>query len=63
MTDDERSTEMLRTSMNAIHNQTDAGLLPAFQAAIDQVADEVLARDVDAVWHRAPTFMQVRHGT
>jgi hypothetical protein len=53
MTDAERSTEMLRTAMNAIHQQSATGLLPAFLAAIDAICDDVLARDVDAAWHRA----------
>jgi hypothetical protein len=53
MADDERSTEMLRTAMNAIHQQSATGLLPAFLAAIDAICDDVLARPVDAAWHRA----------
>jgi hypothetical protein len=51
--------EMLRTAMNAIHQQPDTGLLPAELAAIDDICDQVQAykrddADADATaWHRA----------
>ena len=51
--------EMLRTAMNAIHQQPDSGLLPAFQEAIDIISDgvEMLTRDDNdtkaQAWHRA----------
>lgn len=58
MTDDERyATEMLRTSMNAIH-QSAAGLPDAFLSAFDTIATEVegFTRDqgdpAAQAWHR-----------
>jgi hypothetical protein len=56
--------EMLRTAMTAIHNQGDAGLLPASQSGIDTIADEVLAlpydkNDADTkAWRRAAIATQ-----
>jgi hypothetical protein len=36
-------TEMLRTAMNAIHQQPDSGLLPAELAAIDHICDQIVS--------------------
>jgi hypothetical protein len=51
MTDDDFRTELLRAGMNAIR-EPDEGLLPVELVAIDAICDGVLARDVDAAWHR-----------
>jgi hypothetical protein len=52
MSTDTFRTEMLRAGMNAIR-EPDEGLLPVEMVAIDAICDDVLARDVDAAWHRA----------
>lgn len=49
MTPEQRhQTEMLRTAMNAFHQQPDSGLLPAFLAAIDEICDQVASFTLDA---------------
>ena len=60
MTPEQRhQTEMLRTAMNAFHQQPDSGLLPAQLSATDTIAAEVesFTRDQSApaaqAWHRA----------
>ncbi len=60
MTDEQRyACEMLRTAMNAIHQQPHTGLADAFLSAIDTVAAEVEAFTGDdndtaaQAWHRA----------
>jgi hypothetical protein len=52
MSTDAFRTELLRAGMNAIR-EPDEGLLPVELVAIDAICDDVLARDVDAAWHRA----------
>ena len=48
MTPEQRhQTEMLRTAMNAFHQQPDSGLLPAFLAAIDEISDQVVTFILD----------------
>jgi len=60
MTPEQRfQTEMLRTAMNTVQQQPDAGLLPVEHAVIDATCDEVEAftredNDTKAqAWHRA----------
>ena len=52
-------TEILRTAMNAIHQQPDTGMLPAELCAVHTIAEEVAAFTVGVSdyrakqWHRA----------
>jgi hypothetical protein len=52
-------TELLRTAMNALHQQPDAGLMPVEFAVIDDICDSVKAQMRDnndtgaQAWHRA----------